>query len=218
MGLFSKLEENIHHGGIKIHVQAPSSVPGNQVIPVTVTITADSSQTINSVKAELKAQVREEGIRMGGMNGMGGGGIGMQGGRTNYQTIAQIESREPFTINPGETRTVNLQLYLNGTPANGNMRSPIGGALGAIASVAQNFERVNYLYSVHASAKVQGISLDPSDKQPIEILPPAEPTQVINNLQDNNQPQVIQPAPPTPNIPPTPAQPTDDINPNQPTY
>jgi hypothetical protein len=224
MGLFSKLEENIHHGGIKIHVQAPSSVPGNQVIPVTVTITADSPQTINSVKAELKAQVREEGIRMGGMNGMGGGGIGMQGGRTNYQTVAQVESREPFTINPSETRTVNLQLYLNGTPGNGNMRTPIGGALGALASVAQNFERVNYMYSVHASANVQGISLNPSDKQPIEILPPTEsaqavqPTQTINNLQDNNQPQVIQPVPPNPNIPPAPTQPTDDINPNQQTY
>jgi hypothetical protein len=224
MGLFGKLEENLHHGGIKVHVQAPSSVPGNQVIPVTVTITADSSQTINSVKAEIKAQVREEGLKMGSMNGMSGGSFGVGGGRSTYQTVAKVESREPFTINPGETRTINLQLYLNGSAGNGNMRAPLGGALGALASVAQNFERVNYMYSVHASVNVQGISLDPSDKQPIEILPPVEnaqavqSTQTINNLQDNNQPQATQPIPPIPNISPAPTQPTNNIDPNQQTY
>jgi len=64
MGLFSKLKSNMD-GGVQVHIQAPSSTPSNQVIPVTVTITADSSQTINNVKAEIKAQAREQGFHHG---------------------------------------------------------------------------------------------------------------------------------------------------------
>jgi hypothetical protein len=226
MGLFGKLEENIHHGGIKVHVQAPSSVPGNQVIPVTVTIVADGSQTINSVKAEIKAQIREEGISegfgMGGMNGMGmnRGGIGVQAGGSNYRTVAQVESREPFTISPGETKTVNFQLYLQGSGGNTNPAPGISGALGAIESVAQNFEHVNYLYRVEASANVQGVSLDPNDKQPIEILPPSETAQpgqptpfAADPVSNQDQPPMAQPASPTPMMPPT--QPPQDGLPGQ---
>lgn len=216
MGLFGKLEENIHHGGVKVHVHAPSSVPGNQVIPVQVTIESDSQQTINSVKAELKAQIREEGLRMGSMAGMGNRGIGAQAGGSNYRTVAQIQSNEPFTISPGETKTVNLELYLSGSDGGNNTGSPMGGALGALMNVAQGFEHVNYLYRVEASANVQGVHLDPNDKQPIEILPPnngqaTQPTQTIESFQDNTQPQPAQPTQPLPEEPPSssPPQSTD---------
>jgi hypothetical protein len=228
MGFFSKIKDNITHGGVKVHVQAPSSVPGNQVIPVTVTLTADSSQTITSVKAELKAQVREEGMMMGG-----GRGVSMNSNRSNYQTVAQVESRDPLSIGPGETKTVNLQLFLNGngTPNPlgqvGNLGGALGGALQAVASVAQNLEHVSYLYSVHASAQVQGVSLDPSDKQPIQILPSAEANapQAVQFAQPNDsmgaqvQPPVPQqtftPEPSVPPVPPLQPEVTQQFDPNQ---
>ena len=66
MGLFSNLKANLNHGGVKIQIKAPSSVPENQVIPVIVNITSDSSQTINSVKAEIKAVARKQGLNFSG--------------------------------------------------------------------------------------------------------------------------------------------------------
>jgi hypothetical protein len=204
MGLFSKLKSSMD-GGVQLHVQAPGSVPSNQVIPVRLTITADSSRTINSVKAELKAQAREQGITLGS-----GQGIGTQSSSTTSQTIAQVESREPFTISPGETKTIDLQLYLSGGLPGANVMAQmdnIGGALGgamkAMASVAQGFGHVNYFYSVHASADVQDAHMSPKDKQSIQILPPVEaapPVQpttfVAETSPDQVQPSTSIPQPP----------------------
>jgi hypothetical protein len=229
MGLFGKLKANMNHGGVKVHVQAPSSIPGNQVIPVQVTITADSSQTIDSVKAEIKAQAKEQGISMSSNSG------GMENSRTTHQTVAEVESREPFTLGPGESKTINLELYINGSAGSVNPLAQFnnaGGALGSVlqsvASVAQNFEHINYIYSVHASANVQGITLDPNDKQPIQILPPTQaaqaaqtvqavqPTQPSSPVQNTTQQQITQPVPLTPGMP-QPVQPTQNVgsNPNQ---
>ena len=222
MGLFGKLKDNMNHGGVKVHVQAPGSVPGNQVIPVIVTITADSSQTINSVKAEIKAEAKEQGITMGGNNNMNGG-MGVRSSRTMSQTIAEVENRESFTIGPGETKTVNLELYISGDTGNGNpmgQLANIGGGMGsalqAVAAVAQKFEHVNYLYTVHASADVPGVSLDPSDKQSIQILPPTAavqaPPQAAQPAADmlaQNQPQPAQPILPIPGMP-APVRPPQD--------
>jgi hypothetical protein len=175
MGLFSKIKDNLHHGGVKVQVQAPASIPANQAIPIAVTLTADSPQTITNVKVEVRAEAKEQGVTFGGPNR---GGMGVEESQTTEQTIAQAESRQAFTIASGETKTVNLELYLNGAAGNnllgsaGNASGALGGALQAIATAAQSFDHVNYLYSVHASADVEGITLDPSDKVPIQILPP----------------------------------------------
>ena len=217
MGLFNKLKSSMN-GGVRVHVQAPSSVPSNQVIQVSIAVTSDSSQIINSVKAQIKAQAKEQGFTMGG-----GQGVGVQEGRTMEQTVAQAESREPFTIGSGETKTVNLQLYLNGGAAGtgpmgqmGNAGGAIGGVLQTMASLAQNFDHVNYIYTVHGSVDVQGHSLNPSDKQPIQILPPSESVQTALAPQiDNPQPQspmsVSQPQMPMTSAQPQPDQP---IGPN----
>jgi hypothetical protein len=200
MGLFGKLKSSMN-GGVKVHIQAPSAVPSNEVIEVTVTVTSESTQTISSVQAVIKAQAREQGISIGN-----GQGMGVDDSRTMEQTVAQVESRDSFTISPGETKTVTLQLYLNGGAASGSpvgqMGNMGGGALGGLvetmASVAQNFEHINYIYTVYGSVDVQGHSLNPSDKQPIQILPPSGSTQgpqqpQVENLQ--NQPTDSNPTP-----------------------
>ncbi len=198
MGLFSKLKSSIN-GGVQVHVQAPSSVLSNQAIPVAVNITSESTQTINSVKAEIKAVAREQGLAMGR-----GSGVGVQENRTMAQTVAQAESREQFTISPGETKTINLQLYLNGGVAGGTpfgQMPNLGGVLQSVVSMAQTFEHVNYTYTVHGSVDVQGHNLNPSDKQAIQILPSSESAQApqqpqIENLQTQNQIPTVQPTPP----------------------
>lgn len=190
MGLINKLKSSMD-GGVQVHIQAPSAVPSNQVIQVNISITTESSQTINCVRAEIKAQAREQGLAMGGVNG----GIGVQENRTMEQTVAQVESREPFAISPGETKTVSLQLYLNGGAAGDGklgQLADMGGVMGGLVHAISSFEHVNYIYSVHAFVEVQGHSLKPGDKQPIQILPPSENLQVtqqpnIENLQPQNQ-------------------------------
>lgn len=178
MGLFSKLG----HGGVKVQVQAPSSIASNQVIPVTVNISTDSTHTIKSVKAELQAQAREQGIGVGsmgmGMNQPGFGGVGVGESRTTYQTIAQAESREPLSVGPGEVKTVNLQLYIDGSAGSSrqlggddNSGGGLGGALRAVANFAGSLDHVNYIYRVYASADVDGAALSPNDHQPIQVLP-----------------------------------------------
>ncbi|GAC1500999.1 MAG: hypothetical protein NVS1B10_04930 [Candidatus Saccharimonadales bacterium] len=200
MGLFSKFKSSMN-GGVQVHVQAPSSVPSNQVIQVAVNVTSASTQTINSVKAELKAVAHEQGLTMGD-----GNGIGVQQGRTNAQTVANAESKDQFTISPGETKTVNLQLYLSGGAQLGqipNVGGAIGGVLQTMASVAQKINHVNYTYTVHGSVDVQGHSLSPSDKQDIQILPASEVNQVaaqpqVESIQPQSQPYVSQPIPTMP--------------------
>jgi hypothetical protein len=169
MGLFSKIRDNLTHGGVKLSLKAPISVPAGQVIPVTVSLASTTSQTINSIKAEIKAQARQQGIGMGN-----GAGMGIEEGQTTYQTVAQVENRGSFTLNPGEPKTVTLELYINGASIMGqanNVNGGLGGALQSVLSAAQSLEHITYIYSVHASADVQGITLDPNDKQPIQIIP-----------------------------------------------
>jgi hypothetical protein len=225
MGLFKKLGENLH-GGVSVHVQAPGSVPANQVIPVAVTVTSDTSQTINGVKAEIQAQARETGIGLGGMGGGGNGiSVGARDERTTYNTVAKVESREPFTLGPGESKTFNFELYINGSAASGNplaQMGNIGGALGGImeaaATAVQTFDHINYIYRVHASANVGGHTMDPSDKQAIEILPataaPAAPESFAPQAQ-SAAPAPQNPQPPQPPLPPTPMMPMQPAEPNE---
>lgn len=180
MGFFSKLKSNIHHGGVKVQVQAPGSATANQSVPITVTISADSTQTITSVKAQIKARVQEQGLRMGH-----GEGVGLQSSTSSNITIAEAENKTSFIVNPGETKTVTLELVISGNatgyPLGPNGAGALNPILQTVTSAVQGLEHLNYLYSVHASADVQGIALDPSDSTPIQILPAAASGSTVQN-------------------------------------
>lgn len=197
MGLFNKLKSEMN-GGVTVRIEAPSSINSGQVIPVNVTVTSDSTQTVNSIKAQLKVVTKEEGMSFGGPQG----GVGVNEERSMAQTVAEVESREQFTINAGETKTVNLQLFMNGNQGAGagsmfgqNAGGKLGGILQTVANAAQSMDRINFIYSVHASVDVQGHKLSPSDQQPIQILPATEANpaaQPIENFQAQGQ---VQPQP-----------------------
>jgi hypothetical protein len=239
MGLFSKLGKSMH-GGVTLKVQAPGSVNENQMVPITVTITSEETHTVSSVKAEIYAQEEQRGVSFGN-NGVGvgmGGGVGigmgnnnndmgMNNNRSYTQTVAQVESREAFTINPGETKVVNLQLYIDAgvTQKLSGGGGAVAGAIGALVSAAQTLENIHFIYSVHASAHVDGVKLHPSDHMPIQVLPPISTTlqQPTATPQFNNaatvappvvNPQIVNPAPAQPTIPPTPQNNVGPDDPN----
>jgi hypothetical protein len=203
MGIFGKL----FGGGLKVKVQAPASVPSNEVIPVNVTITSDKTVSIEQVKVEIKSQAKEQGMTLGN------GGVGTQEGMTNQQTVAVAENRDTFTVSGGEDKTLNMQLFVSGN-GNGNnlntaaMPGAIGGALSAIANIASNIDHVNYIYSVHAIVSVQGKKLHVHDSQPIQLLPPqnsgGQPPQSMQAVEPAAPPQAAQPQPPAVPINPLP--------------
>jgi hypothetical protein len=207
MSIFSK----IGHGGVKVQVQAPSSIPSNQPIPVTVNITSEETKTIKDVKAEIKVEMKEVGVGFGGMNmgGMNNGGVGVDESRTSYQTVAVAENRDQFVINAGETKTLTFQLYLQGNNnANGN-RANVGGVLGSLMNIANSLENVNYLYRVYAYVKVDGAAMDAKDEQAIQLLPPEnangqQPQTIANFAGDQNQPMPEQSQPQQQTMPPMP--------------
>lgn len=176
MGFFSKIKANMNHGGVKVQLLAPGSIDSDQIIPVQITLSAESAQTINSVKAEIQAEQREQGASFGG-----GQGVGVQQTATTIQTVAVVENREPFTLAAGESKIIDLQLYLSGGVAAPNPLANLSGNLGILGQVMQSvvstLDHVNYLYSIHASADVDGITLDPSASQSIQFLPPSNSVQ-----------------------------------------
>lgn len=181
MGFFGKLKANMNHGGVKVQLSAPGSIASDQVIPVQVTVSAKSAQTILSVKAEIQCERREHDATFGI-----GQTVGTRQTGTITETIAVIENREPFTLNAGESKTIELPLYLNGGTAAQNPLAGLSESMGVVGgileSVASQLDHVNYLYTIHASADVDGIKLDPSTSQSIQFLPPlstVQPTSIV---------------------------------------
>jgi hypothetical protein len=210
MGIFSKLRADMNHGGVKLQVQVPSSVAADQVIPVTVNLTTDTPRTINSITAELQSQAREQGIGLGGNNGISGRGVGVNQSTTNYQKVAEVKSSEPFMLNPGETKAVSLQLYLNGSATNASPMGQLGGMPGAVGSMLQGLaaarqelERVTYTYRVHVSADVADVGVGPNDNEPVQIIPPASTAPAVSMA-----PSVVA-ASPSPAVQPTAALPSN---------
>lgn len=180
MGFFSKLKADMNHGGVNLNAQVPGSVPSDQPITVTVAVTSDSPQTVNSITVKLEAEEREQGVSIGfgsgGMNNMNQ--MGANDENTGYQTVAQVENRDQFTIAPGDTKTVSLQLYLNnaqtGQGQPGQM-NPMGAALGGVLqSIAmRGFAHASFIYRVHVSADIAGVGIGPHQNLPIQIAPPS---------------------------------------------
>ena len=178
MGLFSKFKSKAS-GGVVVKVQAPSSVPSNQVIPVKITITSDTSQTIKSIKAEVKARAKEQGFSVGSQ------GAGMQTGTTTEMVVAKAENRDAFTVNPGETKTIDMQLFVDSNQnlaMSGNISGPAAGVMKAVTALAQGMNHISYLYTVHAYADVDGHAFNPSDKQDIQLLPPSTAQQTATTV------------------------------------
>jgi hypothetical protein len=195
MGFFSKLKADMNHGGVKLSAQVPGSVASDQPIPITVTITTDTPQTVNSVTVKLEAEEREQGVNIG----FGSGNMNQMGtnnGNTNYETVAVVENRDQFSIAPGDSKTISLQLYLNNAQAGQGMpgtMNPMGAALGGVLqSIAmRGLAHTSFIYRIHVSADIEGVGIGPHQNLPIQIAPPT-----IQQAISQQTPPIVPPASP----------------------
>lgn len=86
----------------------------------------------------------------------------------------------PFTIAPGETKTIELAITMNQGAAM-QSQMPADGALAQVAGIIQQLQSVSeimndtsYEYHIRATAKVEGIAFSPSNEQLIQLLKPGE--------------------------------------------
>lgn len=173
MGLFSKLKNNFKHGGVKLSMQAPATARlTDTTLPVVVNLTAsDQAQTINRVSAEIIATSRNQTFSTGG---------NQTTPTTQQHTVARVDNNETFSLAPGETKSVQLNLTMNGgaqalgtltgmdpNSKAGEIAGKVIGALGAGNSAA-------YSYRLKASADVADVTFDPAAEQDLQILAPGE--------------------------------------------
>jgi hypothetical protein len=168
MGFFSKIKENLNHGGVKVRLDAPASIAMQDgQVPVTITVVAGSSPArINGVKIEIVAESRSPSAQAAGAAPM--------------RVVAETSNAEQFALNPGESKAVQLQFGMNlgaaladQLPKDSGM-AQIAEALGGLQAAADALSPSAESYYIKASADVDGVMLDPSAQRPIQVLKPGQ--------------------------------------------
>ncbi|MGI9027823.1 MAG: hypothetical protein ACR2FM_03210 [Candidatus Saccharimonadales bacterium] len=144
-------------------------------LPVAVTITSkDAPCTINKVSVEV---IRESRNRSFGET---------ESSSNLSESMAQAENTEVFTLAAGETKTVQIAIVMNAgkfaaesLPANSGL-AQVAGALEKLQSISQAMNQNSYEYYLSGYADVEGITFDPSGRQPIQILKPGQVGGAIN--------------------------------------
>jgi len=181
MGLFSKLKQNFTHGGVKVKLDAPASVSMQQpTLDVQVTVTAtDAPQTIKSVRAVIIALNRNQAFSGPSNQTMNNSQAPMV-----EQQVARADNTESFTLAAGQSKTVPISIIMN---AGAQMANHSSGGLGQAAQALQKIESFSeamnpnsYTYFLQGVADVDGIAIDPSVRQPLQILKPGEVGGAVN--------------------------------------
>lgn len=179
MGFFSKIKDNLSHGGVKVALQAPASISmEDATLPLAITLTgSDQPHSIKRVTAEILATSRNQGFSQINNPAIAGNANSSD---TITTVFARAEDAQPFILQPGETKTIQLAIVINGTqviadqlPA-GSAMAGVVGAFQKLQSVGQALNASSYTYTLKASADVEGIALDPASEQPLQVLKPGE--------------------------------------------
>jgi hypothetical protein len=178
MGFLSKIKENFTHGGVKIELQAPASVSMQDAqLSANVTVTSTNDQVqINNVRVEIFAESRSQGFTSNSNASVS----------PTIQLVAQAENNEQFTLPPNQSKSVPLQIVMNAGAAigaalpEGSGMAPVAHALQELQAVGQALGAGDQTYYIQATADVDGVMLDPSTRQPIQILKPGQMGGAIN--------------------------------------
>lgn len=183
MGLFSKLSENIHHGGVKIALDAPGSAwLKDPSIDVTVTLTSSEARTIKWVRVDLDAQ--QQNFAFNSPSAVDSEDINSR--QNQITTVARAQMLEPFDMAAGETKAVPLKIILNAAnaaAAGGGLsegQAAVAKAFGKLQTLSSLVDPHTYEYSVKAVANVDGIALDPSASRGITLNRPGEIGSTLN--------------------------------------
>lgn len=179
MGFFSKLKQNFTHGGVKIDMQAPASASSQDAqLMVTVLLTAaDSQAQINSTRVEIYSESHDQNFNS---NNSGASAP------TTTQLVARAENTEQFTLMPGQSKSIQLNIVMNAGAAV-EAQLPQGSGMAQVANAMQQLQAIGEAlhantatYYIQASADVDGVMLDPSVRRPIQILKPGQAGGAIN--------------------------------------
>jgi len=183
MGFFSKLKQDLSHGGIKLNIQAPATVQEQDAsfnAQVIITISGEAAQTINQIKVSLIEDHTEHSNFQAGQqnNSMPNGPI--------LKELSSAIYSEGFTINPGETKTITVQVPLNmgklasqALPQNGALTAAAN-VLGKLETVTDAMNNSHYRHYIQAVADVAGIHMSPSARADIQLLKPGQSGTGIN--------------------------------------
>jgi sporulation-control protein spo0M len=174
MGIFSKLKSRLNHGGMKVQLQSPSSVSemdANFAVDITITNGGEITQTINSIKLGLYEDPTH--------NADGSMIMNNQNTNTMSREKTSVQDTNAFTINPGETKTIHMNMPINigkavadALPDNAVMRTAANlfGALENISSMSGN----SYQHYIETVVDVANLTFDPAARQNILLLKPGQ--------------------------------------------
>ncbi len=157
-------------------MQAPASVSMQDAsLPVSVTVTAEDTQVqINKVTVEIIAQSQSLNFQQPTKSGID------PVNATTFQTVARAENTQVFSLAPQQSQTLQLSIVMNAGAAvesqlpEGSAGQAVAHGLKELQSLSEVFNSNSYTYTLKASADVEGVALDPSKSQPLQILKPGQ--------------------------------------------
>jgi hypothetical protein len=168
MGFFDKLKQTFNIGGVHIDMDSPVSASLQDTnLPVGLTFTTKSPQTVNSIRLKL---IGVEQART----------VGQAQNTATPRVFAQTDSTDSFAIQPGETKKVELTLALNVGAAmaealpDDNPLQQMAGVLQRAETLISALDQKRYNYFVEVVADVEGATFDPSARKPIIITKPGQ--------------------------------------------
>lgn len=181
MGFFGKIKDNLTHGGVDVSLQSSGVVPLSGTYACTVQITAKKApQTVKSISLRLIREERKAGTVMSFGSSQpsmtfGTSRAGRSSNELRVDTIAEMQNTEPFALAAGETKAIQLNLTTGSGQA-----VEVSGAFAAIAGIAKGLEKLaghgNAVYKLNATVDVDGIALDPSASQTVQVQEATTPT------------------------------------------
>lgn len=168
MGFFAKIKENLTKGGVKISLDSPGSARlSDPFVPLTINVTnGETARDIKVIGVKLEKKWIEK-----------------HGDHTSHKRDDVVTYQIPessFTLQPNETKSFAVTLPLSASEAfsqSGQDNEAIETAAGVfdkVVSVANAMDNKDYSYSLIAWADVDGIAIDPSDRNSITLLSPGQ--------------------------------------------
>ncbi len=169
MGIFSKLKQNLQHGGVKVKVDAPATISLKDNFDVAITITSTDPQKIKSVTVSfVKHLVNTQNAN-----------------EPTIRTVVTKREDTTFNIAAGETKQIKINMSLD--PAKDPELNDLikeldpSGITEGMAKIAGNLMKVTealnnkqYDYYIEAKVDVDGIAFDPAGQVSVQFLRPGE--------------------------------------------
>jgi len=150
MGFFGKIKQNLNHGGVKVYLQAPTTITSSQTeIPVKITLEAAQQCQVDSLEVSLERRFANAGSNNSPPPAPVVMGIAKQAG--------------PFTLLPGQNQSFDLSITVSSPDSGGAMAQTFGKFANAVSSLGSQ----KFKHYICAKADVANIKLDPKAEQQV---------------------------------------------------